>query len=83
VKCGWSMAGLIFKHQFKFASMEARTDGYLGLQSDAGQEAFAIIETKAHHRTLTLTYRVITCTPYRGQIPNPNILRLAWANLVG
>ncbi|KAJ9191477.1 hypothetical protein DTO164E3_8821 [Paecilomyces variotii] len=52
VKCGWSMARVAFTRNFKNASMEARTDGYLGLadnekESCNKERAFAIIETKA------------------------------------
>jgi hypothetical protein len=49
VKCHWGIRRLPFKVQFALASMEAHTDGYLyGLK--ANDEAFAIVETKAHLR---------------------------------
>lgn len=48
VKCHWGIGRLAFKVEFNKASMEVRTDGYLhGLNTD---EAFAIVETKAHLR---------------------------------
>ncbi|GIK03496.1 hypothetical protein Aspvir_007568 [Aspergillus viridinutans] len=49
VKCHWGIRRLPFKVEFALASMEAHTDGYLyGLK--ANNEAFAIVETKAHSR---------------------------------
>ncbi|PKX92916.1 uncharacterized protein P174DRAFT_216266 [Aspergillus novofumigatus IBT 16806] len=49
VKRHWGIRRFPFKVQFALASMEAHTDGYLyGLK--ANDEAFAIVETKAHLR---------------------------------
>ncbi|KAJ9320522.1 hypothetical protein DTO027B5_3030 [Paecilomyces variotii] len=50
VKCGWSIARFVFKHDFTLTSMEARTDGFLGLSNDNSQTPMAIVETKAHIR---------------------------------
>ncbi|KAJ9355344.1 hypothetical protein C8Q69DRAFT_530597 [Paecilomyces variotii] len=50
VKCEWSIARFLFKHQFKHTTMEARTDGYLRLLQDNGRTVIAIVETKAHVR---------------------------------
>lgn len=62
VKCGWSMARVAFTRNFKNASMEARTDGYLGLadnekESCNKERAFAIIETKAGIRQGIYKYK--------------------------
>lgn len=51
-KCKWGIARLAFKVDFHRASMEARTDGYL-YGPTGGDEAFAIVETKAHQRKKT------------------------------
>jgi len=50
VKCEWSIARFVFKHEFKYTTMEARTDGFLGLLQDDGQKVMAIVETKANIR---------------------------------
>ncbi|KAF7184776.1 hypothetical protein CNMCM7691_006334 [Aspergillus felis] len=46
-KCTWGIRHLAFKVEFKKATMESRTDGYL-YGPEGGDEAFAIVETKAH-----------------------------------
>ncbi|GAQ08026.1 hypothetical protein ALT_5347 [Aspergillus lentulus] len=51
-KCKWGIARLAFKVDFHRASMKARTDGYL-YGPTGGDEAFAIVETKAHQRKKT------------------------------
>ncbi|GFF40016.1 hypothetical protein IFM46972_06079 [Aspergillus udagawae] len=48
-KCTWGIRRLAFKVEFKKATMESRTDGYL-YGPEGGDEAFAIVETKAHPR---------------------------------
>ncbi|GIJ82211.1 hypothetical protein Asppvi_000717 [Aspergillus pseudoviridinutans] len=48
-KCTWGIRRLAFKVEFKKATMESRTDGYL-YGPQGGDEAFAIVETKAHPR---------------------------------
>ncbi|RHZ43666.1 hypothetical protein CDV55_100036 [Aspergillus turcosus] len=51
--CHWGIRRLALKAEFKIASMEARTDGYLYGPKFTKGDAFAIVETKAHIRDRT------------------------------
>ncbi|PLB52252.1 hypothetical protein P170DRAFT_472159 [Aspergillus steynii IBT 23096] len=52
IPCLWNSTRIGFRVDFETASMEARTDGYLGLRGGSNEEeTFAILEAKSRVRT--------------------------------